>query len=115
VGILGNIFNAALGGGRQAQSQQGPQQQGRPAFPQKQIFYCKYCGMQYDDVRNLVNNQCQNHPLGKHGHRHELYEGGVKQQYTCKYCGRVFRSMLDLTRNFCQKNPSGNKCHEAAL
>jgi len=84
-------------------------------FPQKQIFFCKYCGMEYGNVRDLTNNQCQNHPLGKRGFRHELYEGGVKQQYTCKNCGMTFRSLRDLTRNLCRRNSSGNKCHEPAL
>jgi len=121
VGILGDIFNAALGGAGQAQPQQRQQQQGslqqqgRPAFPQRQVFYCKYCGMEYPDVRNLTHNQCPNHPLGKHGHNHELYEGGVKQQYTCKHCGMTNSSLRNLVRNYCHRNPSGNKCHEPAL
>jgi len=115
MGILGGIFKVALSGGGQARPQQVPRQQAMPAFPQRQVFFCKYCGMEYPDVRNLVNNQCRNHPLGKHGYRHELYEGSVKQQYTCKNCGMIFRSMRDLTRNLCRKNLSGNKCHEPAL
>jgi len=80
------------------------------------MYACKYCGMEYSTVRDLTANQCPNHPLGKRGHRHELYEGGVKQQYTCKYCGMVYRSLLDLTRNRCQRHPEGTgRCHEPAL
>jgi protein-arginine kinase activator protein McsA len=83
---------------------------------QKQKYYCKYCGMEYASVRDLTANWCQNHPLGKSGYKHELYEGTVKTQYTCKYCGMVYRDLLTLTRNICQKNPAGKgKCHEPAL
>jgi transposase-like protein len=59
---------------------------------------------------------CQNHPAGKGSpYRHELYEGGVKQQYTCKHCGRTFRSLRSLTWDLCQRNPAGGKYHEPAL
>ena len=83
---------------------------------QKQKCFCKYCGMEYSDVRNLTANQCPNHPAGKNGLRHELYEGGEKPQYTCKYCGISYRTLLDLTRNLCQRHPGGwGRCHEPAL
>jgi len=83
---------------------------------QKQKYYCKYCGMEYSNVRDLTANQCPNHPLGKRGYKHELYEGTVKAQYTCKYCGMVYRDLLNLTRNICQRHPGGKgRCHEPAL
>jgi len=82
---------------------------------QKQKYFCKYCGMDFPDVRTLTVNQCQNHPAGKHGFRHELYEGGEKPQYTCKYCGISYRNLRDLTRNNCQRHPEGKRCHEPAL
>jgi len=115
MGILGGIFNLLLNSGGQTSPQQGARQTGGTPFPQRQVFACKYCGMEYSSVRDLTANQCPNHPLGKRGYRHELYEGGVKQQYTCKYCGRTYRSLLDLTRNNCQRHPAGKGCHEPAL
>ena len=83
-------------------------------FPQKQKFFCKYCGMEYSDVRTLTSNICQNNPAGR-GQRHELYEGGEKSQYTCKYCGLTYRSLRDLTANICQRHPEGKGRHEPAL
>jgi protein-arginine kinase activator protein McsA len=89
-----------------------PQQQQQ----QKQKYYCKYCGMEYSSVRDLTANWCQNNPLGKNGHKHELYEGTIKAQYTCKFCGMIYKDLLNLTRNICQRNPAGKgKCHEPAL
>jgi len=80
------------------------------------MVYCKYCGMAYQDVRTLTVNQCPNHPAGKHGMRHELYEGSEKKQYTCKYCGLTYRDLLTLTRNRCLRHPDGkSRCHEPAL
>jgi protein-arginine kinase activator protein McsA len=93
----------------QAGSANGQQQQ-------KQKYYCKYCGMEYSNVRDLTANQCPNHPLGKRGYKHELYEGSVKAQYTCKYCGMIYKDLLNLTRNICQRHPGGKgRCHEPAL
>jgi hypothetical protein len=80
-----------------------------------QKYFCKYCGMEFSDVRNLVTNWCQNHPNGKNGMHHELYEGSEKQQYTCKYCGLSYRSLRDLTINNCQRHPEGRGHHEPAL
>ncbi|MDR2597685.1 MAG: hypothetical protein LBC76_10255 [Treponema sp.] len=98
-------------------SQEGGQSGNANGQPlQKQKYYCKYCGMEYSTVRDLTANWCRNHPLGKNGYKHELYEGSVKAQYTCKYCGMVYRDLLNLTRNICQRNPAGKgKNHEPAL
>ena len=85
-------------------------------FPQKQSYFCKYCGMEFSDIRTLTSNYCQNHPAGKNGFRHELYEGSVKQQYTCKYCGQSYRTLRDLTNNVCMRHPGGRgRKHEPAL
>ena len=115
MGILGGIVKLLLNSGGQTAPQQRTGQTTVNPFSQKQVFACKYCGMEFSSVRDLIINWCQNHPLGKQGHHHELYEGGKKQQYTCKNCGRTYRTLVDLTRNSCQRNPSGNKCHEPAL
>jgi transposase-like protein len=116
MGILGDILNLALNGGGQTSPQRGPLQTGGAAFPQRQKYFCKYCGMEYSNVGDLTLNQCPNHPAGKRGFRHELYEGGVKQQYTCKYCGRSYRDLVNLTRNNCMRHPAGKgRCHEPAL
>jgi protein-arginine kinase activator protein McsA len=83
---------------------------------QKQKYYCKYCGTAYTNVGDLTLNQCPNHPLGKRGYRHELYEGSEKAIYTCKYCGAQYRDLVNLTRNNCIRHPAGKgRCHEPAL
>ena len=85
-------------------------------FSPKQVFYCKHCGMEFPSVRDLIMNWCQNHPQGKNGFHHELYEGSIKQQYTCKHCGQSYRSLRDLTRNACMRHPSGRgRNHEPTL
>jgi hypothetical protein len=85
-------------------------------FGAKQKFFCKWCGMEFSNVRDLTINQCTSHPAGAHGHRHELYEGGEKPQYTCKYCGASFRTLRDLCVNQCNSHPAGRgRRHEAAL
>jgi hypothetical protein len=122
MGILGSLFNMLTGdGGRRGSppldrgnsgTQVKPQTGG---FPPRQQFFCKHCGMEYSNVRDLTINQCPNHPAGQ-GRRHELYEGSVKSQYTCKYCGASYRSLRDLTCNLCQRHPAGrNHRHEPAL
>ena len=113
MGILGEVFKVLTGGG----GQNSPQQAGGfspNAFPQRQKFFCKYCGMDFPDVRTLTVNPCKCHPAGGNS-RHELYEGGEKSQYTCKYCGMSYRSLRDLTTNICQRHPSGKGRHAPAL
>jgi nitrate reductase cytochrome c-type subunit len=78
---------------------------------QKQRYYCKWCGIEYDDIRNLVTNNCQNNPDKSRPHKHELYEGSEKSQYFCKYCGMGYRDLRNLTRNHCQKHPPGHPGH----
>jgi hypothetical protein len=78
--------------------------------------FCKWCGMSFPDVRNLVNNNCQRNPWGQTGRKHELYEGSEKPQYVCKYCGQTFRTIGDMSvTKTCWKNPDGNKRHVPAL
>ena len=80
------------------------------------MVYCKYCGMEFSSVRNLINNYCMKHPAGKNGFHHELYEGSEKPQYTCKYCGMTFKTLRILTNNYCQRHPAGrSRSHEPAL
>jgi hypothetical protein len=72
--------------------------------------------MDFPSIRELTFNMCQNHPAGKHGNRHELYQGTEKSQYSCMYCGMTYRTLRDLCRNNCQRHPAGRgRCHEPAL
>ena len=41
-------------------------------------FYCELCGREYNNVRELVSNNCPNHPLGFCKGPHKLYEGFEK-------------------------------------
>jgi DNA-directed RNA polymerase subunit RPC12/RpoP len=78
--------------------------------------FCKWCGMSFSDVRNLVNNACPRNPWGQAGSKHELYEGSEKPKYVCKYCGQTFRTIGDMSATrTCGRNPAGNKRHEPAL
>lgn len=78
--------------------------------------YCKWCGMKFADVRNLIINTCQKNPAGYTGHKHELYEGTEKTQYVCKFCGRIFRTIGDMGVNLnCTNSPHANRRHEPSL
>ena len=72
-------------------------------------YYCKWCGVDYSNVRSLTSQPCQRSP----SKRHELYEGSEKSQYTCKHCGINYSSIRSLTSQPCQRSPS--KRHEPAL
>jgi len=64
-------------------------------FGKKQRVYCKYCGMDFPDVRTLTVNTCQHHPAGRGQQHHELYEGSEKSQYACKYSGILNKNILE--------------------
>ncbi len=77
----------------------------------KPKVYCKYCGKDFNTVKDLTSNWCSSsrHPNGS-GHKHVVYEGSEKDKYYCKYCGKEFRTIKDLTSNWCSssRHPNGS-------
>ena len=72
--------------------------------------FCKWCGVNYPTIANLVANTCSRNPEGKY---HALYEGSEKSKYSCKFCGVSYPTIGNLTASSCQKSP--NKKHQPAL
>ena len=74
----------------------------RVSTSEKQKCYCKCCGREFDNVRDLTSNSCFNSPTKKH----QLFEGVVSNKYFCKDCGREFSNLRDLTSNSCFNSPT---------
>jgi hypothetical protein len=112
MGILGGILNALVGTPQErAVSQSGGRQGQAGGFPPKQKVYCKWCGMNFPDIRTLAGNTCHHNPEGR---GHVLYEGGEKPQYACKFCGQSFRTIGDMAATkTCGKK--SNHRHEPAM
>jgi hypothetical protein len=114
MGIFGVFINAVMSGGKKDGGASRLSSSGNPPppLPQRQKFYCKYCGIAFPDVRTLIINTCQRNPEGSR--KHVLYEGSEKPQYTCKFCGQTYRTIGDMSVNTCQKKP-GTRRHEPVL
>ena len=82
-----------------------------------EVFYCKYCGQQYNSVRTMTGMRCLRHPDGPNKGNHAPYEGTDKSRYTCRYCGQQYSSIRTMTDMKCLRHPNGpNKGnHEPAL
>ena len=76
--------------------------------------YCKLCGEEFSNLRDLVNNSCRNHPNGAWNGNHQIYEGSHTNPFCCKFCGEEFSSLHDLVNNTCRNHPNGgyNRKHE---
>ena len=75
-------------------------------------YYCELCGLDFYDVKTLLENNCTRNNFGR-GH-HVLYEGGEKSEYTCRYCGQQFPDIRLMVSNVCSRRGSGEK-HVPAL
>ena len=71
-------------------------------------FICKYCGMEFSNLEDLLWNSCSKNP---NGGKHVPYEGSHANPFYCKYCGMEFSNLEDLLWNSCSKNPNSGK-HE---
>lgn len=69
----------------------------------KQKYYCKCCGRDFNNVRDLTSNSCFNSPTKKH----QLFEGDASDKCYCKCCGREFNNLRDLTSNSCFNSSTG--------
>lgn len=76
--------------------------------------YCKLCGEEFSNLRDLVNNSCRNHPNGAWNGNHQAFEGSNTEYFYCKLCGEEFSSLHDLVNNTCRNHPNGgyNGKHE---
>lgn len=70
---------------------------------------CKYCGREYSNARDLLNNSCTLHPDG-HG-KHALFEGDKDGPFICLHCGQKYTALRPLVTNRCMHNPNGRN-HE---
>jgi DNA-directed RNA polymerase subunit RPC12/RpoP len=70
-------------------------------------YYCKLCGQKFSSARTLTSMSCNRHPDGVCKGKHQLYEGGEKNEYVCKLCGRKFSSLRTLTSMSCNRHPDG--------
>ena len=70
-------------------------------------YYCKLCGQKFSSVRTLTSMSCPRHPDGPSKGKHQIYEGGAKDEYLCKYCGNKSRSLSTLTSMSCPRHPDG--------
>lgn len=69
--------------------------------------YCKLCGKEFTNLSDLVNCNCENHPNGLYGGKHQPYEGSHTNPFICKYCGKEFTSLSDLVNCSCENHPNG--------
>jgi len=65
-------------------------------------FICEYCGVQYSDLRTMINSACAKSPTKKH----VPFEGGVRAEYICKHCGVKYRDFRTLINSACSKSPT---------
>ena len=70
--------------------------------------YCKLCGEEFNNLRDLTNNTCRNHPNGSFNGRHQVYEGSNMNPFCCKLCGEEFNNLRDLINNTCRNHPNGS-------
>lgn len=115
LGILGyaiykvkNFFSGLFGSGNSSFSTKtSPRDTVRTSekvpVPQKEKYYCKDCGQEFNSVHDLTFNSCFKSPTKKH----ELFEGQVGSKYYCKDCGQEFKSLKDLTFNSCFRSFTG--------
>lgn len=68
--------------------------------------YCKLCGKEFKNIKDLSSNSCKKHPQGTYSGKHILYEGSAKTQYECVYCGKAAKTIAELTSNKCKHNPN---------
>lgn len=74
----------------------------RSAPQPQQKYYCKCCGADFKNIKDLTFNSCFKNSTKKH----ELFEGEVENKYYCKDCGQDFKNLKDLTFNSCFKSPT---------
>ena len=68
-------------------------------------YYCKKCGLSYDDPNAIMfmkSCACQ------HGGKCEPYQGLETGPYHCKKCGIPLSDLFSLVGRICQRD--GNKC-----
>lgn len=73
----------------------------------KEVYFCKYCGVEYNSVDRMTGSICPRHEDGQGKGRCTPYEGGVKDKYVCKFCGTSAKSINILTGGVCVKHPMG--------
>lgn len=116
LGIIGyglykikNFFSGLFGGGSSnrtvntTSSNKTVKTMTRNSVEQKQKYFCKCCGKDFNSVRDLTSNSCFNSPTKKH----LLFEGEVSSKYYCNCCGKDFNNLRDLTSNSCFNSSTG--------
>ena len=58
-------------------------------------YYCKKCGEEFSDLRDLLNCWCHD------GEHHKPYEGHETGPFHCGKCGEEFSDLRDLLNCWC--------------
>ena len=99
--IIGLFCTAKFGGKSGKNSPSTNTQTGT----QRIKYYCKYCGIDKNSVRELTLSNCGRYPNGSG--KHEVYQGPINNEYQCQYCGDKKRTIWELTNSMCPRHPLG--------
>lgn len=115
LGTIGFLFLVKLFGGKKPSSHRSSpkptslERQGNPQplvtlRPPKEVFTCKFCGVERNTVYTLTNGKCKNSPNGNH----QPFEGSTMKIYSCKFCGLERNNIYTLTNGSCKISTNGH-------